>query len=234
MMTPAVKLPFDIDAAVSLLRAAAAPFPPAALFGLADAGYGTPFEQLLACIISIRTYDEVTTPAALRLFGAARTPEAVAALTPSAIDALITPCTFHEPKAQQIWEIAHLLIVQHGGVLPCNFELLTSLRGVGPKCANLVLGIACGVPSISVDIHVHRVANRWGYVATKTPEQTMAALETILPRPYWIEINRLLVPFGKHICKGTRPRCPKCPLLAMCAQVGVETPAPRQERTPGH
>jgi endonuclease-3 len=123
-----------------------------------------------------------------------------------------------------MWEIAHRLQGEHGGVLPCDFALLTSFRGVGPKCANLVLGIACGIPSISVDVHVHRVTNRWGYVATRTPEQTMAALERKLPQEYWIEINRLLVPFGKHICTGTRPHCSTCPLLDMCAQVGVVNP----------
>jgi endonuclease-3 len=96
------------------------------------------------------------------------------------------------------------------------------LRGVGPKCANLVLGIACKEPFIGVDIHVHRVTNRWGYIAEKTPETTMVALQQKLPREYWVEINRLLVPFGKHICTGTLPKCSTCPVLEMCQQVGVE------------
>jgi endonuclease-3 len=99
--------------------------------------------------------------------------------------------------------------------------VLLSFHGVGPKCANLTLGIACGLPLIGVDIHVHRVTNRWGYVETATPEKTMAALQEELPPPYWIEINALLVPFGKHVCTGTRPKCSTCPLLAMCRQVGV-------------
>jgi endonuclease-3 len=215
---------FDIDIAMAQLRHAVSHYPPAALFGLADEGFASAFEQLLACIISIRTYDEVTTSCAKRLFTMARTPEQVLALTPQQIDALISPCTFHEPKAQQIREIARTLEQEHGGELPCEFALLTSFRGVGPKCANLVLGIACGIPSISVDVHVHRVTNRWGYVATRTPEQTMAALEQVLPQRYWIEINRLLVPFGKHVCTGSRPHCSTCPLLAMCAQVGVVNP----------
>ena len=94
----------------------------------------------------------------------------------------------------------------------------------GPKCANLELGIACGQPRVSVDIHVHRVTNRWGYVRTRTPEQTTAALEAKLPQGYWVEINRLLVPFGKHICTGQRPRCSTCPVLDMCQQVGVLAP----------
>jgi endonuclease III len=105
--------------------------------------------------------------------------------------------------------------------LPCDFDVLTSFQGVGPKCANLTLGIACGQAKISVDIHVHRITNRWGYVATRTPEATLALLEQKLPQIYWVEINRLLVPFGKHVCTGQRPKCSTCPLLAMCAQVGV-------------
>jgi endonuclease III len=99
--------------------------------------------------------------------------------------------------------------------------VLQAFHGVGPKCANLTLGIACGLPLIGVDIHVHRVTNRWGLVEAATPEKTMAALQERLPKAYWIEINALLVPFGKHICTGTRPHCSTCPLLAMCQQVGV-------------
>lgn len=221
---PASKLPFDIHIVVERLRDAVRPYPPAALFGLADEGYTSPFEQLLACIISIRTYDEVTVDCARRLFAAARTPEQIVALAPAEIDGLISPCTFHEAKAQQMRDIAALVSREHNGDLPCDFATLTGLRGVGPKCANLVLGIACAVPSISVDIHVHRVTNRWGYVATRTPEQTMARLEQTLPQEYWIEINRLLVPFGKHICTGSRPHCSTCPVLEMCAQAGVVNP----------
>jgi endonuclease-3 len=94
-------------------------------------------------------------------------------------------------------------------------------KGVGPKCAHLALGVACHLPYISVDIHVHRVTNRWGYVSARSPEGTMVELMAILPQAYWIEINRLLVPFGKHICTGTLPRCSTCPVLEMCRQVGV-------------
>ena len=111
---------------------------------------------------------------------------------------------------------------EFGGELPASAEVLTSFKGVGPKCANLALGVAVGEASIAVDIHVHRVTNRWGYVATSTPERTMGALEERLPRRYWVEINRLLVPFGKHVCTGVRPKCSTCPVLEYCRQVGVE------------
>jgi endonuclease-3 len=105
--------------------------------------------------------------------------------------------------------------------LPCSQEVLLSLRGVGPKCANLVLGIACNEPFIGVDIHVHRVTNRWKPFHAKTPEQTLKLLEEWLPKDYWIDVNRLLVPFGKHICTGKMPKCSICPVLEMCQQVGV-------------
>lgn len=215
------KLPFDLDVVMEGVQTAIEPYPPAALFGLAEEGYSTPFEQLLACIISIRTLDETTTEVARRLFAQARTPAQVAALTPDAIDTLIRSSTFHEAKCYQMHAIARQVIDEYGGELPCDFEVLTGFKGVGPKCANLALGIACGQARISVDIHVHRVTNRWGYVATHTPEQTLGALEQKLPKRYWVEINRRLVPFGKHICTGTRPRCSTCPVLAMCRQVGV-------------
>jgi endonuclease-3 len=179
------------------------------------------FEQLVACVISIRTRDEVMLPTAVALFERAPTAEALARLTEAQIDALIGAATFHEGKARTIREIARRTAAEFGGTLPCDFDVLTSFHGVGPKCANLALGIACGQTRIGVDVHVHRVTNRWGVVATRAPEQTMDALEEILPRKYWIEINRLLVPFGKHVCTGRLPRCSTCPVLDMCRQVGV-------------
>jgi len=193
------------------------------MFELAEAGFGSTFEQLVACMISIRTFGEVTIPVARRLFERARTPEAMSQLSVAEIDTLIHQSTFHERKAVQIQEMARRVVKEFGGELPCDEEVLQSFSGVGPKCAHLVLGVACGEPFISVDVHVHRVTNRWGYVATSTPEKTMVALEEKLPKRYWIEINRLLVPFGKHICTGSTPRCSTCLVLDMCQQVGVKT-----------
>jgi endonuclease-3 len=215
------KRPFDIEEAISRLREAVAPYPKAALFELAAEGFDSVFELLVACIISIRTRDETTLPVARRLFAAARSPSEVAKLSPEKIDHLIAACTFHEPKARTIREIALRTEEEHGGELPCDADVLMSFHGVGPKCANLALGIACELPTIGVDVHVHRVTNRWGYVHTKTPEKTMEALQQKLPQRYWVEINALLVPFGKHVCTGARPKCSTCPLLEMCAQVGV-------------
>ncbi|MEW6759580.1 MAG: endonuclease III [Pseudomonadota bacterium] len=215
------KRPFDIDLALERIDKAVRPWPKAALFQLAEEGFTATFEQLLACIISIRTYDEVTLPVSRRLFERARTPSAVASLSWEELDGLISPSTFHERKANQILAIAREVAERFGETLPGDRDVLLSFAGVGPKCANLVLGVACGTPVISVDIHVHRVTGRWGYVAATTPEKTLLALEATLPREHWIDINRLLVPFGKHICTGTKPRCSTCPVLDMCRQVGV-------------
>jgi endonuclease-3 len=215
------KLPFDINLALERIEAAVQPWPKAALFQLAEEGYSAVFEQLLACMISIRTYDEVTLPVSRKLFARARTPASISQLGWEELDALISPSTFHERKAEQILAIASAVEERFGGTLPGDRELLLSFAGVGPKCANLVLGVACGTPVISVDIHVHRVTGRWGYVKASTPEKTLAALEAKLPQQHWITINRLLVPFGKHICTGNRPRCSTCPVVEMCQQVGV-------------
>jgi endonuclease-3 len=214
---------FDIDVAMSRIEEAVKPYPKAAMFELAERGYDTAFEQLIACILSIRTYDEVSLPLAEALFAVARTAEAIADLAPETILEIIHKSTFAERKAEQIHDIAQQVMVEYNGELPCDRDLMLSFAGVGPKCANLALGIACDEPVISVDVHVHRVTNRWGYVAASTPEKTMVALEEKLPRRHWIDINRLLVPFGKHICEGRVPRCSVCPVFDMCARVDVKS-----------
>jgi endonuclease-3 len=216
------KLPFDAGDVIRRLRRATKRYAPAAMFQLADEGFGSVFEQLVACIISIRTYEEVTLPAARRLFDAARTPLQISRLSPAQIDGLIRTCTFHEPKARQIHAIAMRCVEEFGGELPAERDVVLGMRGVGPKCANLALGIGAGQPlGVPVDIHVHRVTNRWGVVSGRTPEQTMVELERVLPKKYWLEINRLLVPFGKFVCTARLPKCSTCPVLEYCEQVGV-------------
>jgi endonuclease-3 len=218
------KKPFAVDEVIARVRKAVADKPKAVLFELAERGYGSPFEILVACVITIRTLEEVSLPTSLRLFDVARTPEEVAKLTPARIDELIHACTFHEPKSRTIHAIARRVVSEFDGRLPCDFDTLTSFSGVGPKCANLTLGIACDRPGgIPVDIHVHRVTNRWGIIAAGTPERSMAALEATLPKRYWVEINKLLVPFGKYVCTGKLPKCSGCPVLEYCRQVGVTT-----------
>ncbi|WNG20768.1 endonuclease III domain-containing protein [Cystobacter fuscus] len=217
------KQPFDIESVLERVRGAIQGHAAAAMFELAGRGHASLFEQLVACILSIRTRDEVSLPVALRLLSTARTPEAMRRLGTGRLEALIHPVTFPEPKARTIHDIAVRTVEEFGGELPADARVLQSFKGVGPKCAHLALGIASGQTYISVDVHVHRVTNRWGYVRTRSPEQTLAALEAKLPRAHWVELNRLLVPFGKHVCTGTRPRCSTCPVLSMCQQVGVST-----------
>jgi endonuclease-3 len=215
------KLPFDIPEMFRRIESAVAEFPKAALFELAEEGYGSPFQQLVACILSIRTRDEVMLPTARALFERADTPDRMLELSEGELDERIRASTFHRAKAPQILGIAREVRDRYDGELPCDEEVLLSFAGVGPKCAHLVLGIACGQPFIGVDVHVDRVTNRWGYVEARSPEQSMRQLEEKLPKRYWVEINRLLVPFGKHVCTGRRPHCSTCPVLAYCRQVGV-------------
>ena len=216
------KDPFDIHEVFRRLRAACARLPKAAMFQLRDEGYRTPFEQLVASLISARTLDETTVPVCHRLFARARTPAAMAALHEAELAVLLRGATFPEPKARDILALSRTILERHGGKVPDTPEGLTAFRGVGPKVAALTLAVGFGKPAICVDIHVHRVTNRWGYVAASTPERTMAALASKLPQDYWIEINERLLPLGKHVCTAQRPRCPTCPLLSMCRQVGVK------------
>src|SRR3984893_17970963 len=163
---------FDIDVAIARIREAVRPLPRAMLFELYDDGHTSPFEMLVACLISVRTRDETSLTMARQLFAQARTPAAMAALDINAIDALIGKCAFHLVKSEQIHTMAELLLEAHAGELPCSFDVMTSYPGIGPKCANLALAIACHLPRIGVDIHVHRITNRWGYVTTTNPEAT--------------------------------------------------------------
>lgn len=210
-----------MDEAFRRLRRACEGLPKAAMFQLRDEGYGSPFEQLASSLISARTRDEDSLVVSRRLFAEARTPAAMAALPEERIAALLHGATFPEPKARDIRELSRRIAEEHGGEVPDTLEGLTAFRGVGPKVAALTLAVGFRQAAVAVDVHVHRITNRWGYVATATPEATMAALEAKLPREYWIEINERLVPFGKWVCTGMRPKCPECVMLSMCRQVGV-------------
>src|SRR5215217_3166962 len=218
-----MKLPFSLTVVLKKIEAAVASYPKAAMFELYERGYTSLFEQLISCIISIRTLDETTIPVSLRLFEKARTPNELLKLAPTELENLLYGCTFPGQKAYTMLGIAKAALEQYDGYLPADYEKLTALKGVGPKCANLALGVASGHPGISVDVHVHRVTNRWGFVQTKTPEQTMQELEQKIPKKKWIDINRLLMPFGKHICTSKLPYCSTCPVLEYCRQIGVTT-----------
>ncbi len=180
-----------------------------------------PFRVLIACVISLRTKDAVTAEASARLFAVAADPRTLADVPASRIAKLIFPAGFYNTKARQIREIARRVAAEHDGRVPTDREALLALPGVGRKTANLVLGLGFGVPAICVDTHVHRISNRLGLVRTKTPEETEHALEDVLPRRLWIEINDLLVTFGQAICQPVSPWCSRCPLAVRCPRIGV-------------
>lgn len=175
-----------------------------------------PYKVLVACLISLRTKDEVMIPASKRLFAVADTPEKMAVLTPEAIASLIYPAGFYKSKARTILEISQRLLDEYGGQVPNTIEELVKFKGVGRKTANLVVGLGFGLPAICVDTHVHRIVNRLGYVRTKTPEETEMALRTKLPARYWSVINAVLVLHGQQICKPVVPRCEICPVNRQC------------------
>ena len=181
----------------------------------------SPFRLLVACVISLRTKDEVTAEASARLFALAPDADRLAELDVDSIANAIYPAGFYNTKARQLSEIARSLRERFGGQVPAEEEALLALPGVGRKTANLVLGLGFGIPAICVDTHVHRISNRLGLVTTKTPEQTERALNEVLPRDLWIPINDLLVTFGQNRCHPTSPRCTDCPLDDLCPRIGV-------------
>jgi len=180
-----------------------------------------PFRVLVACLLSLRTKDQTTGPAAARLFALADTPDGIRRLTPRAIERAIYPVGFYRTKARVLREISRDLLARFGGVVPDDIDALLTLKGVGRKTANLVVTQGFNKPGICVDVHVHRISNRWGYVKTRTPEETEMALRRVLPRRYWIGYNDLLVSFGQNICLPVSPRCTECPLRASCPRIGV-------------
>jgi len=181
----------------------------------------SPFHVLVSCIVSLRTKDAVTREASGRLLALAPDPASLAGLDESTIAGAIYPAGFYNTKARQLRRIGSILVSEHRGSVPADRGALLALPGVGPKTANLVLGLGFGIPAICVDTHVHRISNRLGLVATRTPEATEHALEAILPEDLWIEINDLLVTFGQNRCHPTSPRCTGCPLEDLCPRSGV-------------
>ncbi len=180
-----------------------------------------PFLVLIGCILSLRTKDEITAQASRRLFARARNPRQMLALDVAEIEQLIYPVGFYRTKARTIRQICEELVERFAGRVPQTLDELMSLPGVGRKTANLVLSEAFDKAAICVDVHVHRISNRWGLVATRTPEQTEAALRNVLPRSYWAEYNGLLVAFGQTICRPISPWCSCCPIESLCPKYGV-------------
>jgi endonuclease-3 len=176
---------------------------------------------LISCILSLRTRDKTTGEASARLFALADTPQRMVLLTRELIEKTIYPVGFYRNKATQILDICGVLLEKHAGRVPDEIDDLLRFKGVGRKTANLVVTLGFGKPGICVDTHVHRICNRWGYVRTKSPEETEIVLRAKLPREYWLIINDLLVTFGQNQCLPISPLCSICPLFNACNRVGV-------------
>jgi endonuclease-3 len=184
---------------------------------------GHPFRVLIACLLSLRTQDSTTGPAAARLFALADTPAPMLTLTPRQIEHAIYPVGFYRTKARVIRRICADLLARFGGNVPDEIDDLLTLDGVGRKTANLVVTLGFAKPGICVDTHVHRISNRLGYVRARTPDETEMALRAKLPRRYWIGYNDLLVTFGQNVCAPVSPKCSACPVRPLCRRVGVTT-----------
>lgn len=186
------------------------------------AQYGRdPFLVLVSCLLSARTKDSVTLPASIRLFEKASSPDTMLELALYELERLIYPVGFYRQKAAHLKKLCELLLKKYAGLVPSDFASLTHLPGVGPKTANLVLGVGFGIPALCVDVHVHRICNRLGLVRTNTPAQTEQALKKCVPQKYWIELNRLLVMWGQNVCVPVSPFCSRCVIYDVCDRVGV-------------
>jgi endonuclease-3 len=188
---------------------------------VARASNRDPFHILMSCLLSLRTKDKTTGEASARLFALARTPAAMLNLPIKKIQQAIYPVGFYRTKAKAIHQICRRLLTVYEGIVPDSIEELLTLPGVGRKTANLVVTVGYRKPGICVDIHVHGISNRWGYVTSKTPEQTEDALRRTLPKRYWMTFNDLLVPYGQNICQPVSPFCSRCKLADLCDRVGV-------------
>ncbi len=180
-----------------------------------------PFQILISTVLSLRTKDQTTAEASTRLFRLATTPKAMLAIPRRAIERAIYPVGFYRTKARHIHEICRDLLARYGGRVPDEIEELLTLKGVGRKTANLVVTLGFRKPGICVDIHVHRISNRWGYIRTTTPAQSEEALRRKLPPRYWLIYNDLLVPYGQNLCTPVSPHCSQCKLARYCEQAGV-------------
>ena len=180
-----------------------------------------PFAVLVSCIISLRTRDEVTELASARLFTLAKLPAELLELSNAKIEKAIYPAAFYRNKTKSLKDLCQVLVKEYSGKVPDKLEDLLKLKGVGRKTANLTLILGHNKPGICVDIHVHRISNRWGYVKTKSPDETEMVLREILPKRFWKGYNHLLVSFGQNLCKPVSPFCGSCSIEDQCPKIGV-------------
>jgi endonuclease III len=213
--------PDEIHAAIKIVRREVRRWQEPVVGVVARTSGRDPFRILISCVLSLRTKDKTTGEASARLFALAHTPTGLLALPRKTIERAIYPVGFYRTKAKAIQAICRRLLDVYGGRVPETIDELVTLPGVGRKTANLVVTVGYCKPGICVDIHVHRISNRWGYVRTKTPEETERALRETLPKRYWITYNDLLVPYGQNICQPVSPFCSQCKLADVCDRIGV-------------
>jgi endonuclease-3 len=211
----------QIHAAMKLVRREARHWQEPVVGVVARTSARDPFRILISCLLSLRTKDKTTGEASARLFALAATPAGLLKVSRRKIERAIYPVGFYRTKAKAIHAISRRLLDVHGGKVPQSIEELITLPGVGRKTANLVVTVGYQKPGICVDVHVHRISNRWGYVKTRTPEETEEALRAKLPKRYWITFNDVLVPYGQNLCQPVSPFCSRCKLSDMCDRVGV-------------
>ena len=181
--------------------------------------FHNPYLVLIGCILSLRTNDRTTYPATLRMLKLAKTPQDMMKVDVEDLAKAIYPVGFYQNKAKQIIELSKVIVENLNGQVPDEIEELIKFNGVGRKTANLVLAKGFNKPAICVDVHVHRIFNRIGYVNTKTPDETEFALRAKLPKKYWLDINTLMVTHGQNICKPTKPDCANCPIADYCSKL---------------
>lgn len=179
------------------------------------------FRILISCLLSLRTQDKNTEIASTRLFAVAETPQQIVKLSTPRLEKLIFSSGHYHKKAQVLKHVSQVLIDEFDSKVPETREELLSIKGIGPKTANIVLAFAFGKSVLPIDTHCHRIPNRLGWVKTKTPEKTEKALENVLPKKYWNEFNGMFVLFGKEICQPISPWCSKCPISKYCPRIGV-------------
>ena len=181
--------------------------------------FNDPYLVLIGCILSLRTNDKTTYPATLRMLELAKTPQEMLKVKPEKLAKAIYPVGFYGNKAKQIIELSRQIVEELDGKVPDKIEELIKFNGVGRKTANLVLAKGFNKPAICVDVHVHRIFNRLGYIKTKNPEETEFALRKKLPQKHWLDINTLMVTHGQNICKPQRPKCAECPIAEWCEKI---------------
>ncbi|MBI3609853.1 MAG: endonuclease III [Nitrospirae bacterium] len=194
---------------------------PIPIVGVVAGRSNDPYPVLISCLLSLRTKDSTTALATERLFRLAKTPSEMIRLSPKTIERAVYPVGFYRTKARTLLSVSRDLLQRYDGRVPDDLEELLTLKGVGRKTANLVVTLGFRKHGICVDTHVHRISNRWGYVRTKTPEKTEAALREKLPKRYWIIFNDLLVTYGQNLCKPISPHCSRCPISRYCDRAGV-------------